>query len=196
MNLSNVQEVINNCPNVPLLEKNENLKKEYYKSWQDYQKIKKTVYSLIDKENFNDNLVSEVNWILRSKANSCKEFGVNVKIGDICFIDFGQAYINEIGYQHFGLIMAICKNKALVIPMTSNNNQYSGALDDDNPSGKENLMRIGLVSGLNKPSVLFINDLKFINTSRIIDVKAHINIKSPLFRLIQQRMVKIMFNDI
>lgn len=196
MNLSNVQEVINNCPNVPLLEKNENLKKEYYKSWQDYQKIKKTVYSLIDKENFNDNLVSEVNWILRSKANSCKEFGVNVKSGDICFIDFGQAYINEIGYQHFGLIMAICKNKALVIPMTSNNNQYSGALDDDNPSGKENLMRIGLVSGLNKPSVLFINDLKFINTSRIIDVKAHINIKSPLFRLIQQRMVKIMFNDI
>lgn len=26
----------------------------------------------------------------------------DVKVGDVCYIDYGQAYLNEAGYQHFG----------------------------------------------------------------------------------------------
>lgn len=195
MNLNNVQKIIDTCPEVNGIE-DALSRGKYYNDWQNYLKYKRLVYEKIDSTGLENKIVSEVNWILRSKALSCEELGVKINTGDICYIDYGQAYINEIGYQHFGLVMAKCKNKVLIIPMTSNNVQYSSALDDDNPYGKENLMRIGLISGLNKPSVLFINDLKFINSSRIIDVKAHINVKSPLFRLIQQRMLKIMFNDI
>ena len=29
---------------------------------------------------------------------------LNIEVGDICYIDFGQAYINEAGFQHFGLV--------------------------------------------------------------------------------------------
>lgn len=193
MNLNSVQQVIEGCPILKVFENDDELRKKYYKDWQKYLKYKKIVYEKIDSESLECGFISEANWILRSKSSGCEELGVSIKIGDICFIDFGQAYINEVGYQHFGLVMNICKNKALVIPMTSNSVQYTNALDEDNPYGKENLMRIGLISGLNKPSVLFMNDLKFINTSRVIDVKAHIKVKSPLFRLIQQRMLKIMF---
>ena len=28
--------------------------------------------------------------------------GVIVRVGDICYIDYGKAYQREIGYQHFG----------------------------------------------------------------------------------------------
>ncbi|NLC95977.1 MAG: hypothetical protein GX675_00185 [Erysipelotrichaceae bacterium] len=174
---------------------NNDLRKEYYREWQKYLKHKRNVYSQIDDKSLDANMVSEANWILRNKYVSCESFGVNAKTGDICFIDFGQAYVNETGYQHFGLIMSFCKNKALVIPMTSNTVQYQKAFDDDKLEGKIHLLRIGKIPGLSKPSVLFMNDMKYINSSRIIDIKAHINTNSSLFRLIQQRMLKIMFND-
>jgi len=193
MNYDKIQEIIEVCPNLPLFENNSDLKREYSREWQKYLKHKRNVYEHIDDKSIDANMVSEANWILRNKYVSCESFGVNAKAGDICFIDFGQAYVNETGYQHFGLIMNFCKSKALVIPMTSNSTQYHRALDEENPDGRIHLMRIGKVPGLNKPSVLFMNDMKFINSSRIIDVKAHINVNSSLFKMIQKRMVKIMF---
>ena len=193
MNYSDIQEIIEECPNLPIFKNNKDLRKEYSREWQKYLKHKRSVYSQIDDKSLDANMVSEANWILRNKHLSCESFGVNAQTGDICFIDFGQAYINEIGYQHFGLIMSFCKGKALVIPMTSNIVQYTSALDDNNPDGKIHLLKIGMVPGLNKPSVLFMNDLKFINSSRIIDIKGHINVNSALFRIIQQRMLKILF---
>ncbi len=195
MNYNDIQDIIENCPDLPLFENNNDLRKEYSREWQKYLKHKRNVYTHIDDKSIDANMVSEANWILRNKYMSCESFGVNARTGDICFIDFGQAYVNEIGYQHFGLIMTFCKNKALVIPMTSNSIQYHKALDEENPDGKVHLLRIGLIPGLNKPSVLFMNDMKFINSSRIIDVKAHLDVKSSLFRLIQQRMLKIMFDN-
>ena len=52
-------------------------------------------------------------------------------------------------------------------------------------------MRIGQLPGLRKPSTLFLNDCKFINTARIIDVKAHVQKDSPLFADIYQRMQQV-----
>lgn len=164
--------------------------------WDDYIVCKERLYGTMKVNVDKANIISECNYLLRSQHVSCKDLGLEIKVGDICFIDYGQQYINEIGYQHFGLVMNICCSKALVIPMTSNAAQYRNAYDKvNNPTGKLNLMRIGQPYGLTKPSVLFLNDAKYINTARIIEVMSHIDEKSPLFRQIQQRMLRIMFDS-
>ncbi|MBQ6356992.1 MAG: hypothetical protein IJI52_07835, partial [Solobacterium sp.] len=56
------------------------------------------------------------------------------------------------------------------------------------------LMRLGKIEPMNRPSVLFLNDMKFINTARVIDVKAHLDVRSVLFRRIQQRMLEVLFS--
>ena len=83
-----------------------------------------------------------------------------------------------------------------MIPMTSNASTYAKAYDPlDNPQGKRNLMRIGKVEGLYKLSVLFLNDIRYVNTARVIDVKAHIPTDSQLFLTAQKRMMEIMFTN-
>lgn len=117
---------------------------------------------------------------------------INVKVGDICYIDFGQAYINEAGFQHFGLVVAMFNFKAFVIPMSSNMRQirqaynYPGVRDY-----RTHLYYIGKIKGMNRHSVLFLNDGKFINTSRIIEVKAHLSVESEMFIEILDIMNKV-----
>ena len=167
----------------------------YRKEWQTYIQSRKDIYSLIDGSNLDCNMVSEANWMLRNKYGSSEEMGLKIKPGDVVYLDYGQVYLNETGYQHFGLVMAICRKKALVIPMTSNPLQYERAYDaKDNPRGKKHLMRIGMIGTMNRPSVLFLNDMKFLNTARIIEVKGELSPQSQLFHEIQLRMVDIIFN--
>lgn len=52
-------------------------------------------------------------------------------------------------------------------------------------------MALGEVKGLSKSSVLFLNDAKWINTARIIDVKAHLNPKEALFQEIRRRIIEL-----
>ncbi len=125
-------------------------------------------------------LISEKNYKERSQHVNCKTLGVRIRVGDICFIDFGKAYLNEAGFQHFGLILTIKNQKALVIPMTSNTKVK--VVDE-----KRHLLHIGKIKGMNKASTLFMNDARFINTARIIDVKAHIHKDSRLFTSIYER---------
>lgn len=135
-------------------------------------------------------LISELNYRKRRRLSNCTEIGVNIRKGDICFIDYGSAYVNEIGYQHFGLIITIFHNKAFVVPMSGNSGAYRHAYCKENPKGKRHLMRLGKIKGMNKESVLFINDAKWINTARIIDVKAHLDHQSELFMEIKERVKK------
>ena len=73
--------------------------------------------------------------------------------------------------------------------MTSNPATYKMAYDPvECPNGRRHLMRIGLIEGMKKESVLFLNDCKYINTARIIDVKATIPENSALFRHIVNRV--------
>lgn len=97
-------------------------------------------------------------------------------------------HTSEIGYQHFGLIITIFHNKAFVVPMSGNHAAYLQAYSKENPKGKRHLMRLGKIKGMNKESVLFINDAKWINTARIIDVKAHLRRDSELFCEIKDRV--------
>lgn len=140
-------------------------------------------------------LISTQNYMRRSslKNHECVMAG----IGDVCFIDFGQAYLNEAGFQHFGLILSVMNGKVFVVPMTSNPETYRNAYDpSENPKGKTHLMRFGQICGLNRPSVLFLNDCKFISPSRIIEVKGRLDPHSELFRRIQARVARCLFKRV
>ncbi len=164
--------------------------------WMNYIETKRKLIRQLEPKCVDYCMVSEANWLMRNQALSCDELGVQIRVGDICYIDFGQAYINEAGFQHFGLILSIYQKKAFVIPMTSNPHQYRTAYDPlYNDAGKKHLMKIGLVAGMNRPSVLFLNDCKYINTARIIDVKAYIHPSSMLFSKITKRVQEIIFQS-
>lgn len=165
-------------------------------AWRNYIRCRKEIYEPVLPAGLEGSLISEANWFLRARCRSGSDLGVTVHTGDVCYMDFGQAYLNEAGYQHFGLVMSMCRRKALVVPMTSNRVQYESAYDpDDNPSGKRHLLRIGRLPGMSKPSVLFLNDMKFVNTARVIDVKAHLSTESALFAVIQERLLHIMLGN-
>lgn len=132
--------------------------------------------------------ISMVNHLNNHEMHNCNERGVDIRVGDVCYIDFGNAFIEEIGFQHFGIIMSICRNKAFVVPMSGNKKAYAQAYDKNNPNGKKHLMRLNKIGSMNKHSVLLINDSKWINTARIIDVKGHLKRNSQLFNEIMERV--------
>lgn len=154
-----------------------------------YIQYRSDLYGIIAPEKAHESMVSEENWIARCKCSSGEEIGIHVTPGDICYMDFGQAYLHEIGYQHFGIILAIWQKKALVVPMTSNPATYERAYDPiDNPDGRSHLMRFGKLPGMNKATVLFLNDMRFVNTARVIRVMAHLDVNSEKFHDIQDRI--------
>ena len=140
-------------------------------------------------------LISELNFRERGHLKSCRRFGMFINPGDLCYVDFGsRAFITEAGFQHFALVLSVCCGKAFVVPMTSKSENYETAYDEvDNPTGNVHLMKIGLPKGLNRYSVLFLNDAKYINTARIIDVKGHIDTDGELFRKIKKRVIDLIY---
>ncbi len=138
--------------------------------------------------------LSGLNWLSRKDLRSSMDNALRLNIGDICFIDFGKAYINEAGYQHFGLIVAMANYKAFVIPMSSNPKTIEKSPNVINETrSRKHLYYLGMLEGMNRPSVLFLNDAKFINSSRVIDVIAHLDPNSSLFKeIINQLLVNVL----
>ncbi|NLC05779.1 MAG: hypothetical protein GX778_04595 [Erysipelothrix sp.] len=135
-------------------------------------------------------VISGLNRLERKEMISHEK--LNVQIGDICYLDFGQTYLNEAGFQHFGLVLTMFNYKAFVVPMSSNETQIIQARNYRYASDyKEHLYYIGQPKGLSKPSVLFLNDGKFINTSRIISVKAHLNPKGAMMKEIRNLVASL-----
>lgn len=121
--------------------------------------------------------ISKMNHFKRSQFWSCEDLQIDVRVGDICYTDFGVGYINECSYQHFGLITNIVNHKAYVIPMTSNKRAVKLAKEGK----KSHLYYIGKPPGLNRETCAFINDGRYINTARVISVNAHIDSSSKQF---------------
>ncbi len=161
-----------------------------------YFHYRREVYENLLPEHLQNSMVSERNWMERWNLSSSADLGITVRLGDICYTDFGQGYLYECAYQHFGLVVAIYGNKALLVPMTSNEQQYQNAYDaKENPGGRRHLMRIGKIPGLSKASVLFLNDMRFINTARVIDVMGRIDPSTDLFIEVQERILQILMSD-
>lgn len=134
--------------------------------------------------------ISGLNRMNRADAKYLTYFKHDLKVGDICYIDFGHAYTYEAGFQHFGIIMNIIGNKVFVIPMTSNTTTYKKA-DPNNDHPLVTLFQIAQVDGLHRKSVCFLHDAKFINKARIISVKAHLDSESDLFKELKQQFLSI-----
>lgn len=157
-----------------------------------YLKRKKCKYNQMNKKQLSRLLISKFNHEMRSEYKSSELMGFKIKVGDICYIDFGVAYISEAGYQHFGIVIGYCNSKALVVPMSSNVSMYHQSYCPiDFPRGKKHLYRLPDIRGLHKRSVLFLNDIKYINTARVIEVKGHIHPKSALFNDILGRVKEL-----
>ena len=118
--------------------------------------------------------------------NKVIETGVDIRVGDICYIDFGETRLYEVGYQHMGLVLSIMNRKIFVVPFTGNQLKFVEAQSIDNPIGKSLLIQIPKLKGLTKKSVAIINDAKWINSARVIDVKSHLHPESDLFQFIKQ----------
>ena len=159
----------------------------YPAEWRDYIRAREGIYSQLLPNYLEPNMRSEAMWVMRSQCYSGEEVGIHVERGDICWMDYGQTFINEMGYQHFGLVVSLWNKKALVIPVTSNPSAYEKAGDGSQPGN--HLFRIGMPEGLNRPSTLFMNDIRFVNTARILCIRAHIDMNSSMFRAIQSQLV-------
>lgn len=155
---------------------------EFAKSYQDY------LERLSMKEAYME-CVSGLNRMTRSHPGFLVHAVEGIKIGDVCYIDFGHAYHYEAGFQHFGIIMNIVKNKVFVIPMTSNQQTYCKA-NPNNDHPLPQLFQLGMIDGLNKESVCFLNDAKFINRARIIRIQGYIDPESLLYRRLKQRLLE------
>ncbi len=160
--------------------------------WKTYIHLREVIYSRFLPGYVEHNLKSEVMWVLRGRYASGEDIGIRVHPGDICWLDYGQSFNNEMGYQHFGLILSISHRKALVIPLTSNEEMYRKA-GECSPH-YDHLMQIGMPKGLRKNSTLFLNDLRYINTARILHTRAHIDVDSELFLEIRKRVTEILFS--
>ncbi|MBK2402120.1 MULTISPECIES: hypothetical protein [unclassified Erysipelothrix] len=136
--------------------------------------------------------ISGLNRMCRQKNWSCESLNLSVSIGDICYMEFGQAFINEAGYQHFGLVMGIFNYKLFVVPMTSNYEIIQQARNI-NQLGKRHLYYIGQIPGLNKSSVLFLNDCKYVNSARVISINGRIDPNGPMFKEIRDLIIKETF---
>lgn len=168
------------------IDKEEEMLKEMYLTlYEDY-------ISRLPKYQMRKELVSGMNRLNRLDMWSCKELAIDAQPGDICFMDFGQVYINEAGYQHFGLVISKFNHKLFVVPMTSNQSMVKKSLVEEGT----HLYHLGLIEGLNRPSVLFLNDCKYINSSRIISINAYICPESETFKNIEKRLKLTIFNEV
>ena len=182
-----------------LMEPNEWQKKKNNKTTEYTQKItsqarvaEEKLLSGLNENEVYDYMLSKLNFCQRKQMYSSLEATVYIKVGDICFTDFGLAYLSEVGYQHFGLVLAMKHGKIFVVPMSGNSSAYHKAYDPVSHTGKRHLMRLPEIEGLNKSSVLFLNDAKWINSARVIDVKAHIAPDSYLFEKIKKCVLQMM----
>jgi hypothetical protein len=160
--------------------------------WKSYVKKREEIYERLLPGYVDHNMKSEAMWLLRGRYASGEDIGIRVSPGDICWLDYGQTFNNEMGYQHFGLVLSLCNRKAVVVPVTSNEEMYRKAKEKRYP----HLMRIGMPAGLRKKSTLFLNDLRYINTARILEKRAHIDTDSELFREICDRIEDNLFSSV
>lgn len=157
------------------------------------QLIKEELYDMSTNEAINT-LISEINY--KEKKNNyvnplIREEIFDVNIGDICLVDFGKQYQCECSYVHPALIISQSKMKLCVIPITSNTNSFQKACFWQ----YENLIPLiyneNNTSNIEKNSTLILNDMSWINSSRIISKIGNIDVTSKEFDEILSRIISL-----
>lgn len=119
---------------------------------------------------------SEGIWLKRSsyskympKEKTLTKTEEKILVGQVCVIDYGKTYKNELSYVHYGLCIGKKEEKYFIVPMTTGSkwrkNCYHPIL---NPlKGKNNRQALE-TEGFSRDCVLMIHDAKFISGGRII----------------------------
>lgn len=113
-------------------------------------------------------LIAEQDWIKRYNKNTVYSDSL---IGKIIKVDFGKTYLCENGLIHYAICIGECQNKYLVVPMTTSNDEIKIAYHPEfRNTGEKRLYLLKKADGNSKDSALYINDMKFISSGRIIKV--------------------------
>lgn len=127
-------------------------------------------------------LISHYNRMHRSKFTRDVDVDLKVRVGDICYLDYGCAYKLECAYQHMGLVLHEFLGKLFIIPLTSN----PKAVANSRLGKKRHLYYLGQLPGLQRSSCLFLNDGKYLNPARIIHICSHLDPNSEKFKNISK----------
>lgn len=113
-------------------------------------------------------LIAEQDWISRYKNNKTISESL---IGKILKVDFGKTYLLENGLIHYAVCISECNGKYCVVPMTTSTDEIKAAFHPDfRPYGEKRLYLLKKNDGNAKDAALYINDLKFISSGRIIEI--------------------------
>ena len=93
----------------------------------------------------------------------------NIRVGDICYCDFGDAYQYEIGYQHLGVVISIVKEKLLYTQYRLSKDFYSCLKND---------------------SIALLNDSKWISKSRVIRIVGKMNAYDNDFKQLKYKVIE------
>lgn len=158
------------------------VKKEYWNSlFKEYVSMWKEEFERLSERDVLDMMLADKGYIDYGFYSNASEYNVDVIEGNICCVDFGKAYKYEVGFLHLGLVIKMHNQKALVIPMSSN---LTGKDFE-----QDNLYKLE-VKGM-QPSVLFLNDAKFINTARVIHVDRHVDVHSKQYKEIKEKYINL-----
>ena len=70
--------------------------KHWNKLWDLYVEEKSADYQTLPVKEAIPRMISDQNLRIRRHFNNCIEMGLSIRVVYICFIDYGEAYINEI----------------------------------------------------------------------------------------------------
>lgn len=143
---------------------NEDCKKELEKYLNNFREfmLNQSVYDMTSL------LIAEQDWIKRHSKQQV--FSENL-VGKILRVDFGKTYLCENGFVHYALCIAENQGKYCVIPMTTANDEIKMAYHPKfRQTGEKRLYLLKKSDGNSKDAALYINDLKFISSGRIIKV--------------------------
>jgi hypothetical protein len=145
-------------------------------------------------------LISENNWFNRKGNTEYKDKNGNdltLLPCQIIQIDLGKNYDVECGLIHYGLIIKVLKDKVLIVPMTTTDNEYFNAFHPvENPNGKFHLRRGLLSEGFTKNVTLYINDIRSISIGRLLPYKSVDIINIDAYNSIREHILRFYFSDI
>lgn len=143
-------------------------------------------------------ILSDANWIQNnSKTELLDDNGnkVTINLGTVYYLDFGNAYRDELAYFHHGLCVGKKEGKILIVPMTSGTKYFSNCYHPvDNPTANKKYRQALASEGFGKDCVLKLNDAKFISPGRID--KEILSINKNILEQIQEQLFSIQFPEL
>lgn len=143
-------------------------------------------------------ILSDANWIRNNRRTDFLDpqgNKIDVKIGTIYYLDFGNTFSDELAYFHHGLCVGKRERKILIVPMTSGAKYFSDCYHPiNNPTANKKYRQALLSEGFEKDCVLKLNDAKFISPGRID--KETVSINNEILKQIQKQLFNIEFPEL